>query len=271
MSAAGEPVEIHVLDKKVRLLQPAQGFRTSLDSVMLAAACPARGGERVLDMGCGVGGASFCLLYRVPDCHVTGIDIQRLCIDLANKNKSLNNNTIRCEFICGDVCGYNVENPAERFDHVTCNPPYLEAGAHTQSPHEGKAIALGHSHSPAPLYPPSLGEGGGGVPERGKGGGLNDWLNAGFRNLKSGGTFTIIQRADMTDKIIQGFGKRFGAIEIIPLWPRQGAAAKRVIIRAIKDRKTPAVLHAGLVLHEADSGYTPEADRILRHAASLFC
>ncbi|MBI4031888.1 MAG: methyltransferase [Proteobacteria bacterium] len=241
-----EPIEIFVLDKKVRLLQPADGFRTSLDSVMLAAACPARAGERTLDMGCGVGGASFCLLRRVPECHVTGIDIQSLCIELANQNKSLNNNTERCGFICGDVCGYNVENQAARFDHVICNPPYLEAGAHTQSPHEGKAVALGHEDAS-----------------------LQDWLDAGFRNLKSGGTFTIIHRADMTDKIIMGLGKRFGAIEIIPLWPRAGEAAKRVIIRAIKDRKTPATLHPGIVLHKEDGGYTPTAETILRGGKAL--
>lgn len=247
MSGAAQAVEIHVLDKKVRLLQPADGFRTSLDSVMLAAACPAEAGDRILDMGCGVGGASFCLLHRVPDCHLVGIDVQELCIDLANKNKSLNNNTERCEFICGDVCGYTVENPVARFDHVICNPPYMEAGAHTQSPHEGKALALGHGDAS-----------------------LQDWLDAGFRNLKSGGTFTIIHRADMTDKIILGLGKRFGAIEIIPLWPRQGDAAKRVIIRAIKDRKTPATLHPGLVLHEADGSYTEAAEVILRGEAGLF-
>ena len=81
-----EPVEIRVLDKKVRLLQPAGGLRTSLDSVMLAAACQAGPGERILDMGCGVGGAAFCLLYRVKDCFITGIDNQQECIDLANKN-----------------------------------------------------------------------------------------------------------------------------------------------------------------------------------------
>lgn len=242
-----EPVEIFVLDKKVRLLQPADGFRTSLDSVMLAAACPAGAGERVLDMGCGVGGVSFCLLQRVPECHITGIDIQNLCIELANQNKSLNNNTERCGFICGDVCGYDVENPAARFDHVICNPPYLEAGAHTQSPHEGKAVALGHEDAS-----------------------LQDWLDAGFRNLKSGGTFTIIHRADMTDKIIMGLGKRFGAIEIIPLWPRAGEAAKRVIIRAIKDRKTPATLYPGLVLHEADGNYTSATENILRGGEKLF-
>lgn len=241
-----DPVEIYVLDKKVRLLQPADGFRTSLDSVMLAAACPAGAGDRVLDMGCGVGGAAFCLLHRVPGCEITGVDVQSLCIKLANKNKSLNHNTIRCEFICGDVCEYQVENPAARFDHVICNPPYLEAGAHTQSPHEGKAVALGHEDAC-----------------------LQDWLDAGFRNLKSGGTLTVIHRADMTDKIIFGLGKRFGAVEIIPLWPRAGEAARRVIIRAIKDRKTPAILHSGLVLHEADGTYTAETEGVLRGGRAL--
>ena len=43
-----------------------------------------------------------------------------------------------------------------------------------------------------------------------------------------------------------------GEIEIIPLWPRAGVAAKRVILRAIRNRKTPTVIHPGLVLHEAD-------------------
>lgn len=246
MSEAAQPVEIKVLDKKVRLLQPAQGFRTSLDSVMLAAACPASAGDRVLDMGCGVGGASFCLLHRVPECAVTGVDIQQEYSDLASKNSALNN-TSRCVFICGDVCEYNVDDMAERFDHVICNPPYLEAGAHMQSPYEGKAVASGHTAVS-----------------------INDWLRAGFRNLKPGGTFTIIQRADMTDKIIHGLGKRFGAVEIIPLWPRAGEAAKRVIIRAVRDRKSPAVLHPGLVLHEADGSYTAEAEQILRGAEKIF-
>jgi tRNA1(Val) A37 N6-methylase TrmN6 len=62
-------------------------------------------------------------------------------------------------------------------------------------------------------------------------------------------------------------GRRFGAVEIIPLWPRQGEAAKRVIVRARKDRQTPCTLHPGLVLHEAGGSYTPETDGILRDMA----
>lgn len=234
--------EIYVLDKQVRLRQPAGGFKTSLDSVMLAAACPTAVGDHILDLGAGVGGASFCVLYRVPGTQITGVEIQPDHVALATENIALNNADGRAAFIHADIRDYD----GGPFDHVICNPPYLEAGTHTPSPSEKKARAHGHGETT-----------------------LTDFLDAGFRNLKSGGSFTIIHRADMSDKIIQGLGKKFGAIEIIPLWPRAGVAAKRVIIRALKDRRSPAILHAGLVLHEENGDYTPETDAVLRRAAAL--
>lgn len=236
--------EIHVLDHRVRLLQPAAGFRTSLDSVMLAAACPAQEGETLLDLGCGVGGAGFCVLARVPGTHLTGADIQPDHIDLAVQNITLNNMEGRAAFVTGDIRSLNVKE----FDHVICNPPYLDAGTHTPSPSASKATALYHAEEHRSV---------------------KDWVDAGFRNLKNGGSFTIIHRADHTDKIIQSFGKKFGAVEIIPLWPRTGEPAKRVIIRALKNRKTPAKIHVGLVLHNTDGSYTGQADQILRDAEAL--
>jgi tRNA1(Val) A37 N6-methylase TrmN6 len=74
----------------------------------------------------------------------------------------------------------------------------------------------------------------------------------------------MIHRADMVDDIILAMGKRFGAIEILPLWPKVGREAKRVIIRARKNRRSPARISAGLVLHNEDGGYTTEAEKILR-------
>ncbi len=241
----GENPEIHVLDHKVRLLQPLNGFRTSLDSVFLASACPARDGERVLDMGAGVGGAAFCLLWRVAGCHVTGVEIQQSHAALARENIALNKAEGRADFICADIAAYAAE---QRFDHVMCNPPYLEAGSYTPAASDEKAKALGHEGSDL---------------------GLGDWIDAGFRNLKSGGSLTVVHRADFTDKIIQGLGRRFGAVEIFPLYPRSGEEARRVIVRAVKDRKTPSRIHAGIVLHEADGAYTPAADAILREGAPI--
>lgn len=236
--------EIHVLDHKVRLLQAAQGFRTSLDSVFLGAACRAKGNERVLDLGCGVGSASFCLLWRVPECHVTGVEIQADHAHLARQNIALNKMDGRAEFIEGDIREF--QSP-KRFDHVICNPPYLEAGTYTVSPYEKKAAALGHAGTDVVL---------------------KDWVDAAYNNVKSGGSLTMIHRADQADKIIVAMGKRFGAIEIIPLWPHIGEEAKRVIIRAIKDRKTLCRLHPGIVLHEGEA-YSAQAHKILRDGGAI--
>lgn len=242
------PEEIFVLDRRVRLLQPEGGFRTSLDSVMVAAACPAKAGDRVLDLGCGVGGALFCVLNRVDNVFATGVDIQLEYIDLAKENALLNNNTQRCEFIVDCVGKYKVCELDQRFDHVLCNPPYLDAGTYTPSPDTGRATALGHE---------------------GQDMALKDWIDCAFYNLKSGGSLTMIHRADFVDRIIQGLGKKFGQIEMIPLYPRAGDPARRVIVRALKDRRSPARIHPGIVLHSADGSYTEAAERILRHCGAL--
>lgn len=240
--------EITVLGGKVRLLQPAEGgFRTSLDSVMLAAAVPAKSGQHVLDMGCGVGGASFCLLHRLPDIRLTGVEWEQTYLNLAIQNAALNNVSDRAEFIHSDIRDYQIEGKPI-YHHVMVNPPFSEAGEHMPSPDIIKAKALGHLDEDLSL---------------------EDWIDAGFRLLKSGGTLTIIYPTSGTDRIIQAFGKRFGATQIIPLWPRQGTPSKRVIIRAIKHRKTPCSIHAGLVLHEVDGAYTKEADAVLRDASAI--
>ena len=230
--------KIHVLDKKVRLLQPEGGFRTSLDSVMLAAAVPAKSGDTVLDAGCGVGGASFCLLWRVPDIRLTGVDWHDDYVDLARQNNELNK--AHADFLSADIRNYQ---PEKTFDHVMMNPPYFEAGRHVPSPDPARAQANGHQDEDLSL---------------------DDWVKAAHRLVKSNGSFTIIYPASGIDKIIKAIGKKFGAVEIIPLWQRAGHEARRVIIRAIKDRQTPARILPGLTLHKEDGSYTIEADAVLR-------
>ncbi|MCB1591230.1 MAG: methyltransferase [Alphaproteobacteria bacterium] len=239
-----DPTEpIAVLNRRVLLHQPANGFRTSLDSVMLAAACTVKSGQSVLDLGCGVGSAGLCVAARVPGIVLSGIDIQADHVALAEKNAALNG--VAANFTCADIRNY--EGAPQ--DHVITNPPYAEAGKHMPSPSSSKALARGHIEEDL---------------------NVSDWVEAGLRNVKNGGSLTLIHMAGETHTIIQALGKRFGAVEIIPLWPRAGVAAKRVILRAIRNRKTPSVIHPGLVLHEADGAYTQAAERVLRDGAGLF-
>ncbi len=240
--------EIYVLDKKLRLHQPENGFRTSLDTIMLSAACPVKDGQRVLDAGCGVGAAGFCVAKRLKDIKLTGVDIDADFIKLAQENIALNGfDANDIEFHCAEIDHFRRhEKPI--FDHVISNPPYLNAGSYKDSPHEKKAIAIGHANT---------------------GFTLEQWIKALHRLVKPKGSITLIHRADHTDQIIKAFEHRFGFIEIIPLWPKQGRNAKRVIIRAIKDRKGPCTLHRGVTLHTEDNAYTAEADAILRGNAII--
>ncbi|MCK5285471.1 MAG: methyltransferase [Alphaproteobacteria bacterium] len=235
--------EIYLLNKRVKLRLPLQGFRPGMDSVMLASACSAQNGQSILDLGCGVGSAGLCVLTRIPDTNLKGIEIQPDHVELSIQNAIINNMEKRAEFIC-----QNIRNFKDGcFDHVICNPPFLESGSHLRSPDNKKASANGLEDDIS----------------------LKNWMRAAFDNLKSGGILTIIHRADMIDKIIQGLGKSYGAIEIIPLWPKAGIAAKRVIIRAIKDRKSPAIINPGIILHNDNGGYTKRAEAILRNMDAL--
>ena len=240
---------IHVLGKQVELRQLPDGFKTSLDSVILAAACPVDDkASRVLDMGCGVGSALFCILQRVDAATGAGVDIDEDAIRLARENARLNDCGDRAAFHVEDIRSYDVGKD-DRFDHVICNPPYMEAGTHLSSPSHRKAQAHGHQQ-------PGLA--------------LKDWIKAGFAALKPHGSITFIHRADRLDSMLQIMGRRFGAYEIIPLWPKAGVSAKRVIVRARKDRRSPGHMYPGIVLHEEDGQYTAEANEILRECKKLY-
>lgn len=235
---------IHVLNKRVELLQPEDGFQTSIDAVLLAAACPAKDGESILDLGCGVGSSSFCTLKRVAGTTLTGIDVLPDVVELANENAVLNGMKERTHFRCLDIRDFE----GMTFNHVICNPPFLEAGEHLRSPSDGKATAMGFGEDDMDL---------------------KDWVDCAYRSIAGQGSLTMIHRACETDEIIRAMGKRFGAIEIFPLWPKAGKEAKRVIVRAAKNRKSPARIHAGLTLHEDNGDYTREAENILREMGAI--
>ncbi|MDH5723257.1 MAG: methyltransferase [Alphaproteobacteria bacterium] len=241
---------IHVLDKKIALKQAPQGFRTSLDSVMLAAACPARSGQSILDLGCGVGSAGLCALWRINGATLTGIDIQSCHIDLALENAVLNNMTERCRFMQGDIRTLDID----KANHIICNPPYQESGKHLHSPSNAKAKAMGHTEDDISLQ---------------------DWITCAFNHIKGQGSLTLIHEAGRLDDILHALyskngGKRFGNVEIFPLWPKESTPAKRVIVRAWKHKKSPAIMHNGLILHNEDGSYTKTTDRILRDGKALF-
>nr|WP_246423827.1 methyltransferase domain-containing protein [Roseospira goensis] len=238
-----------MLGGRVRLLQPARGYRVAMDPVLLAAAVPLAGPGRVahaLDAGLGTGAAAFCLLARAgPGLRVTGIESDPARTALARRSAALNGLTDRLAVVEADLTTAPALAPV---DVVLTNPPYLEVG--TAPPDAGRASA--HMAT---------------VP-------LARWIGACLDRLRPKGRLVVIQRADRLDAVLAALAGRAGAVEVIPLWPGPGPdgtprPARRVIVRARAGVRGPATLWPGLVLHRPGGGHTAEAEAVLRDGLAL--
>jgi len=226
------------LDGKVRVDQPESGFRSGLDAVMLAAAVPAQAGEAALELGAGAGTASLCLLARVADLALTGVEIDKNLTALANGNAATNG--MKADFVCADIFALPPELKRD-FDQVFCNPPFHGEGQ--ISPNEMRAAAL---------------------MDQGR---LEEWLRIGLQRTISGGFFTTILRADRLNEALAALPEK--GVTVLPLWPKAGESAKRVIVQVRKGSNAPFTLLPGLVLHQVNGAWTSEADDVLRRGNVL--
>jgi tRNA1(Val) A37 N6-methylase TrmN6 len=82
------------------------------------------------------------------------------------------------------------------------------------------------------------------------------------------GTVTLIHRAETLGKILNSMENKFGDIRVAPLYARTGSAASRVIVQGVKGSRAPMQLLPGLILHEDDNSFTPDAEAVLREGAA---
>ncbi len=231
---------------KVHLLQPEKGYRVSMDTVLLAAAVPAKAGQRVLEAGTGSAGAALCVAHRCPDVEVVGLELQSAMAKLALKNIALNDMENRMSVVEGCVTTRPEELGLESFDHVFANPPYLEHGSALRPPTDTKGIA--HMDSTAKL---------------------KDWVKFCLAMVKKKGTLTFVFRADRLHDLLYLLQGKAGEVVLCPLWPRDGVPAKRVLIQAKKQLNGVLSLSAGIALHGKVDRYTSEAEAILRDGQAI--
>ena len=235
-----------VLNGRVRLRQPASGYRAGMDAALLAAACDAAPGERVIEAGCGVGGALLAAASRRTGARFVGLERDLAAADLARGNVELNGLEDRVEIVGGDVeAGFRALGLSV-FDAVISNPPFFD--------------------DPAALRAPSPEKSGAWMAD----GGLAAWTGFCLKAVREGGTITLIHRADRLADILALLAPKAGSFKVRPVSPFADAPAKRVIVRAVKTGKAPLVLLPPLTLHEREgSGHSTAAEAILRGEAGL--
>jgi tRNA1Val (adenine37-N6)-methyltransferase len=213
-----------LLGGRVAYAQPASGFRSGIEPVLLAAAIPARPGQTVLEAGTGAGAALLCLSTRALaalaawNARANGMDGVRV--------------------VAADLAALPLRTA---FDHAFANPPY-HAGGGTPSPQEGRRSA---KQADADLF--------------------GRWTAAMAGVLRHRGTLTLIVPAAALPACMAALTAcGCPAESLLPLWPKAGRAAKLVLLRGVKAGRGQFQVFAGLVLHEADERFTPEANAVLR-------
>lgn len=224
----------------VEVRQPVDGYRAGSDTVFLAATISAQRGEKILDLGCGVGTLGLLVKHHLPEVHITGLDVQQDMLDFAEWNAR--HNTLSMSFVTHDVANTHIGLglPLDSFDQVVTNPPYFLGDAMAKTPDRHRSRSMVDVD-------------------------LMLWIKFCHIMLRARGILTLIYPARSMDDVIQALKVHyFGAVQVFPLWPKAGVSAKRVIIRARKNVQSPAQMVPGLTLHEDCGQYTVLADNILR-------
>jgi tRNA1(Val) A37 N6-methylase TrmN6 len=245
-----ETSEDAILAGRLVLRQPLRGHRVGHDAMLLASAVAAAADEHAVDLGAGVGAAGLALARRVDGVSVSLVEIEPELAALAAANAELNGLGDRVRAICLDA-----EAPAPAFAaaglppgcaaQVLMNPPFNVA-QHNPSPDRDRRVA--HVGSPQTL---------------------RGWLHTASRLLGAHGVVTLIWRADGLADVLEALAQDFGAVSILPVYPKPDKPAIRVLARAVKASQAPLTLRPGLVLAAADGTPTAQAKAILRENSAL--
>jgi tRNA1(Val) A37 N6-methylase TrmN6 len=249
LAEKAETSEDAVLGGRLVLRQPLRGHRVGHDAILLAAATAAQSREHAVDLGSGVGGAGLALARRIDGLNVTLVEIDPVLAALAAGNAQRNNLSDRVRAVCLDVESSTADFTAAGLAPgsaacVLMNPPFNVA----QQPSPDLGRRLAHAASERTL-------------ER--------WLRGAARLLRADGVVTLMWRADGLADVLAALEKDFGAIAVLPIHPKPGAAAIRVLARATKASRAPLALLPGFLLADADSKPTAAAEAVLRNGEAL--
>ncbi len=224
-----------LFDGRLEIRQKKEGYRFSIDALLLAHFAEPRLKDRVIDLGTGCGVIPLILVFRRKAGTVIGVEIQPSLAALARQNVSLNHFSSQIEVWERDFKELKAEGGS--FDGVFCNPPYRRLGSGRMNPREEKALARHEINAT-----------------------LEDVLGAAHRLLKNKGRFYTIYPVSRTADLFQGlrhFHLEPKRVQFVHSHSRDDA--RLVLVEALKEGKTQAKILPPFVLYNSKNQYTVEA------------
>ncbi|MFA6499656.1 MAG: methyltransferase [Desulfurivibrionaceae bacterium] len=237
MAIAEELTEESLFGGRLRCLQPRQGYRFSVDAVLLAHFLAPEPEARILDLGAGCGVVSLILSHRYPTVSLVALEVQPRLAEVIRQNVASNDLKNRLTVIEGDCCRIATLLPQGSCDWVAANPPYYPTGSGRHHPETERAKAR---HEVL--------------------GGIGEMAEAAAFALKSGGRAAFVypaRRAEILLGVLRENGLEPRRLQRVHPYP--GAEAGLVLVEAMKDGgEDLTVLPSFFICQEKGGAYTVE-------------
>lgn len=222
--------------KDLKIVQDSDGFKFSLDSVLLSNFVSINlRFKKILDIGCGNGIISI-LLSQKTKAFITGVEIQNESYELAQKSVEINGLSDRISIINADIKELYKNIESDSFDVIVSNPPYFSVKDTSLKNLNGNKMQARHELS------------------------LNykDVIIVAKKLLKNNGNLALVHRPDKLLDILDFM--RANNIEpkkIRFVYPYKGKSANMLLIEGTKNGKTGLKVLDPLYVYENGS-YTEE-------------
>jgi len=245
MNGSDETIDL-LRGHDLKVLQPKQGYRFSLDPVILCDFARPEGG-RIVDLGCGCGIIPLLLARLAPESRIVGVELQAEMADLARRNVELNGLSGRIDILESDILHLGGVLPANGFDLVLANPPYRRQGTGRISPRAGRDLARHESSAT-----------------------LEDFLLTSKRLVHSGGRICFIYHPERLAELL-GLAQaaKLAVRRLRMVHGDAGSPARMFMVELMKGSRGGLEVLAPLLVYNAGGGYTEEMSRIYGDSGRL--
>jgi tRNA1Val (adenine37-N6)-methyltransferase len=123
------------------LQQPKNGYRFSIDAVLLAIHASPKPGDLVIDLGTGCGVVALLMARRCETATIYGIELQAELAQMARQNVLGNQLEGRVHILEGDINTLEGKCFPRPADLIVANPPYYRLTSGRLNPNDQRAVA----------------------------------------------------------------------------------------------------------------------------------
>lgn len=222
--------------KGYKLIQNTKIFCFGMDAVLLCGFARIQPGESVLDLGTGNGVIPILLKGRTAGRHFTGLEIQEINVDMAQRSVAYNKIEDDVEIVQGDIKEASKIFGGASFDVVTTNPPYMNENHGLTNPDSHKAIARHEILCT-----------------------LDDVVREAAKVLKPGGRFYMVHRPSRLPEIFEEMRKyHIEPKKMRMVHPFLESEANMVLIEGVRGGRPQLTVEKPLVIYSSQGVYSEE-------------